>query len=59
MLLGQENWDTLCDDGLDLGEIEHLFEKIAEHNGFEQTDGPGGKRLPNSGPPARRSSARR
>jgi hypothetical protein len=50
-LLGEEAWEGMCDDGLDLGHLETLFEKLAEEAGFEAS-GP-------SKPPARASSRRR
>lgn len=48
LLLGEDAWTELCDKGLLLGEINALFERIAEHAGFDS--------VPNSGPPARASS---
>jgi hypothetical protein len=50
-LLGQDAWDGLCDDGLDLGQLETLFEKLAAEAGFES--------VPNSPRPAPPSSRRR
>jgi hypothetical protein len=49
-LLGEETYGQLRDAGMTLGELEALFENVAQASGLET--------LPNSRPPARRVSTR-
>jgi hypothetical protein len=50
-LMGQETYDQMRDDGLTLGELTTLFDKVAELGGMTS--------LPNSGPRRRRGSTRK
>jgi hypothetical protein len=51
MLLGQIAYEQLAEAGLNLGELNTLFEGIAKRYGLDS--------LPNSKPPQRRGSTRR
>jgi hypothetical protein len=50
LLLGDEAYDKLAEAGLDFGQMNALFDKLAADGGMGN--------LPNSGPPPRRSSTR-
>ena len=49
-LLGKDAFASMCDAGLNVGEMTALFDRLAEAAGMDN--------LPNSGPPQRRGSTR-